>query len=180
MAIGAYKQIEELSELAIKNGIDVPRLRGYRLMSEEQPMTKEDYAELDHNVEIESAINFTACFCKGHFYPKEIYRYNAAQRKREHEWIDKEKDCINWDVIHGKTRRAFKLFIKQEKRKAMAQQALFDRYAGQKNILYIHARLGNLNWHPELESQPWFICKIDDAYDCTYCDIYARLNPELS
>lgn len=180
MDIGAYKQIEELSELAIKNGIDVPRLRGYRLMSKEQPMTKKDYVEFNHDVEIESVINFTTRYGKGHLYPKGICIYNNAQRKREFKWINKEKDCINWNVIHGKTRRDLKLFIKQTKRKAMAQQTLFNKYAGQKDILYIRARLGGWGWCPKMESQPWFICKIDDAYDCTYCDIYARLNPELS
>ena len=78
MDIGAYKQIEELSELAIKNGIDVPRLRGYRLMSKEQPMTKEDYEEFNHDVEIESAINFTTRYGLGHLYPKDIHVYNKA------------------------------------------------------------------------------------------------------
>lgn len=32
MDLGAYAQIEELEELAKLNGIQVPRLRGYRLM----------------------------------------------------------------------------------------------------------------------------------------------------
>ena len=38
MDLGAYVQIEELEKIAKKNGIEVPRLRGYRLMSEEQPV----------------------------------------------------------------------------------------------------------------------------------------------
>ena len=35
------------------------------------------------------------------------------------------------------------------------------------------------NWSyycEEVVSQPWFIEKVDDAFDSVYCDIYARIN----
>ena len=38
MDLGAYANIEDLDEIAKKNNIEVPRLRGYRLMSEETPV----------------------------------------------------------------------------------------------------------------------------------------------
>lgn len=38
MDLGAYGQIEGLSEIAQRNGIDCPRLRGYRLMKDEEPI----------------------------------------------------------------------------------------------------------------------------------------------
>ena len=39
MDLGAYTQIEELENIAKDNGIEVPRLRGYRLMKEESKIT---------------------------------------------------------------------------------------------------------------------------------------------
>ena len=37
MDLGAYVQIGDLESLMKANGIDIPRLRGLRLMSEEKP-----------------------------------------------------------------------------------------------------------------------------------------------
>ena len=42
MDLGAYVQIEDLDELARLNGIEIPRLRGYRLMSQCKPYTEEE------------------------------------------------------------------------------------------------------------------------------------------
>lgn len=36
MDLGAYAQIDNLSAIMDRNGIDVPRLRGLRLMSQEK------------------------------------------------------------------------------------------------------------------------------------------------
>lgn len=179
MDLWAYAQIGKLAELAKKNGIDVPRLRGYRLMANEKPLSEEERKEFNHGVEIQAANDFTACFDQGHFYPKgNFFTYDLGQIRRQKKWIDKQTDLIRWENIHGKVRRALKFYIKQEKRKAAKQQSTFDSFCGRKDVLYIHARLGGANWCPYLEKEPWFICKINDAYDSTYCDIYAKLNPE--
>ena len=59
------------------------------------------------------------------------------------------------------------------------QYTVFNRYAGKQGVLYIHARIGGYNWCPyggkDLAKQDWFIEKVDDAIDSTYCDIYARV-----
>ena len=58
---------------------------------------------------------------------------------------------------------------------------MFNKYVGRKDILYIHARIGGGNWsyyHHRVDKQPWFIEKVDDAFDSTYCDIYAKINAE--
>lgn len=121
MDLGAYLKIGSLEELAKKNGIEVQRLRGYRLMKAEEHLTEKDINEL-----IEDADG------------------------------DVSRDAI------------------------MAQYNVFNKYCGRKDVLYIHARLGGENWKyyggPELEKQPWFIEKVDDAFDSTYCDIYARIS----
>lgn len=36
MDLGAYVKIKDLSQIMINNGIEIPRLRGLRLMSEEK------------------------------------------------------------------------------------------------------------------------------------------------
>lgn len=99
MDLGAYSNIELLKELVDKNNIEVPRLRGYRLMKYENPI---DYKEM------------------------------------------------------------------------------FNKYCGRDDVLYIHARVGGANWNYYdcdnlVKSKDWFLDKIDDSYDCTYCDIYAKL-----
>ena len=38
MDLYAYCQIDALDSVAKKHGIDIPRLRGYRLMEDEEPM----------------------------------------------------------------------------------------------------------------------------------------------
>jgi hypothetical protein len=42
MDLGAYMNIEELDEIAKDNGIEIPRVRGYRLMINEKPLSKEE------------------------------------------------------------------------------------------------------------------------------------------
>ena len=49
MDLLAYGQIDELEKLAEANGIKVPRLRGYRLMSEERPVSKEELKTIEAN-----------------------------------------------------------------------------------------------------------------------------------
>ena len=109
MDLLAYSQIEDLKEIAKENGIECPRLRGYRLMSEESP-------------------------------------------------IDLQFETDN------------------EKK----QYKVFNKYVGRNDILYIHARIGGGNWpyyKDQVIDKPWFIEKVDDAYDSTYCDIYAKIKP---
>jgi len=68
--------------------------------------------------------------------------------------------------------------MKTSKREVEKNFAAFNKYCGRKDILYIHARIGGGNWPnycAEVETQPWFVEKVDDAFDSTYCDIYAKI-----
>lgn len=51
-----------------------------------------------------------------------------------------------------------------------------------KNVLYIHARLGTSNWSnttwEDFRKSSWFLDGCDDASDRSYCDIYAKIDPE--
>lgn len=120
MDLGAYMQIGKLEQIMKDNGIEVPRLRGLRLMSEESPLSEE-----------------------------EIH-----------------------DQIIDMARVAPSIVVRR-------QYEMFNKYCGRPDVLYIHARIGGPNWvtfgGPELAKQPWFIDAIDDAFDPTYCDIYAKI-----
>ena len=86
---------------------------------------------------------------------------------------------FRWDLLHGKRRKAVKYYLKKELRYEKHQLAVWNKYAGQKNVLYIHARLGTSNWSnttwEDFRKSSWFLDGCDDASDRSYCDIYAKI-----
>ena len=87
---------------------------------------------------------------------------------------------IRWDRIHGWKRKVLKTEIHNNIRKFERYVATWNKYCGCKGIIRIHARIGGGNWiyydGPELSRHIWFIEKVDDYFDSTYCDIYVRIN----
>ena len=160
MDLGAYVQIEDLKQLASINNIVVPRLRGYRLMSKENP------------VEIDSVITDMI---------HEIYKCEFFEKtdRIQKKYLDSDGE-LRWELLHGRRRKNMKFAVKKMKKAVLRQYETFNKYAGAPNVLYIHARLGGDNWNFYrgylLEKEPWFLEKVDDCFDGTYCDIYARLN----
>jgi len=75
MDLGAYAQIDSLEQILRQNNINVPRLRGLRLMSEEKPVSRED-------IEKEArAIGLECCesACQSNFrYNPYCYTLSAA------------------------------------------------------------------------------------------------------
>lgn len=173
MDLFAYAQIEDIDSIAKKNGIEVPRLRGYRLMSEEKTM---DLKEWTKDIDIMCAEYL--CTANSFWNPNsEWHEYSS--------WTDylKKYYCpdkkIRWDRIHGWKRRVLKTYIHNTKQKYIKQAETFNKYVGRNDVLYIHARIGGGNWPYYREcvlGKPWFIEKVDDAYDNTYCDIYAKID----
>lgn len=49
MDLGAYAQIDNLGQIMKDNGIDIPRLRGLRLMKDKEPGCQKFRDELDGN-----------------------------------------------------------------------------------------------------------------------------------
>ena len=147
MDLYAYNQIEKLEERAKANGIEIPRLRGYRLMSEMTPFTEE---------EIEERAREQYRLTKKLYTPTKHFRIVGYSNRRE---------------VKGRARHCAKLTRKQ--------LHTYNKYAGKENILMVHARIGGNNWKyyggPLIAMKPWFIEKVDDGADDTYCDIYVRL-----
>lgn len=190
MDLGAYVQIENLGKVAEVNGIYIPRLRGYRLMSEETEIDVEQ-AILDYNTEVEcceelvrqswkhsgclSFSNVTDAQC--HWYMVENPNYGVDGA--EDEW--RKYKSVRWDRLHGKHRRMLKFNIKTQNKRIRNQYNTFNKYVGRDDVMMIHARIGGYNWAyyggAELAQQPWFIEKVDSAYDSTYCDIYVKIDP---
>jgi len=187
MDLYAYSQIDELDELVKKNGIYVPRLRGYRLMKDEKPLTKEEWREIQHNIEIRVMV----MLCESEWGQNTYYCYSTrtiakcAKHIKNYECRSMSEDDegyrepeIRWDRLKGKKKRIFITRVKNELRDIKKQYAVWNKYCGRDDILYIHARIGGSNWdcyNTDVKDQPWFIEKVDDGWDSTYCDIYAKI-----
>lgn len=173
MDLFAYSQIKDLEEVAAENNISVPRLRGYRLMANEE---KVDWKTLKQDVEYVC----TEHMCSSVPFWKENSdwsRYSSSIQRIEEFYITKDKKP-RWDRIHGWKRKALKTMIHNYMRRVQQQYEMWNKYVGRSDILYIHSRIGGGNWpsyREEVVNQPWFIEKVDDWFDCTYCDIYARI-----
>lgn len=194
MDLYAYCQISELSEIAKLNGIEVPRLRGYRLMAAEERLSEEDIQEMifDHKMHLCdwaccSIPPFTPTSNVHEFSPRTsrirkkylLQRTVTETRHDGTEFLYREVHGFRWELLHGKNRNRLKLALKQGERKVRRQLETFNKYVGRDDVLYVHARIGGENWvyygGEDLEKQPWFIEKVDDYFDSTYCDIYARI-----
>lgn len=179
MDLWAYANIEELEALLSSNGIDVPRLRGLRLMSRETPITSKEIKEMVSNFSNSKAENV---ICRVSPRITEYSSRTAKLRERYLVYEDSEPVAIRWDLLHGKRRKEIKFAIRKMKKAIEKQYEVWNRYAGRPHILYIHARIGGNNWDyyggSELKKQPWFLEAVNDCYDDTYCDIYAYIRED--
>ena len=177
MDLGAYANIDNLEELVARNGISVPRLRGYRLMADEEPLTKEEIAEIELSMVRDTYEDGVRAFPRWDLHPR-VRVYSTWTDYLLDYYIDERGD-LRWDRIHGKHRKNMKFAVKKRKRRVRQQYDAWNKYAGQPGILYIHARIGGQNWNYYkgylLEREPWFLEKVDDCFDDTYCDIYAKI-----
>lgn len=182
MDLGAYANIDRLEKLVKANGIDVPRLRGYRLMKNETPV---NITELFNNIEVDCCDDLVE-YCWGEdcgFWWGDRDRKKKRYMTYHTDTLDDGRtiiiyDKVKWENIHGKHRRTLKFAVKKAKKARLAQFETFNKYCGRDDILYIHSRIGGGNWsyyYKEVVDQPWFIEKVDDSFDSTYCDIYAKL-----
>ena len=177
MDLGAYIQIDDLSKIAEQNGIKIPRLRGYRTMADQTIYSIEEINDI-----LEKAVQGMlrdSCFAIPKFSTKScMSEFSKRTYAIEKKYIDVSGN-FRWGFVHGKRRKNLKFAVKKKIKAVQNQYETWNKYAGRKDVLYIHARIGGKNWDyyggTELEKQPWFLEKIDDWYDSTYCDIYAKI-----
>ena len=131
MDLYAYVQIGYLEHIMKENGIDVPRLRGLRLMAEEEPLNKEQIQEqVDWLALYEAESLIRARFhvnCNAHEYSSHT-DWLADQYLIKDE--KGETVGVNWDVVHGEKRKKFKYVMKQAKKRALEQFGMFNKYCG--------------------------------------------------
>ena len=192
MDLGANAQIDKLQAIAEASGIDVPSLRGYRLMGEEAPLSDE---------EIEEIINDAVGTCWW------LFSSNSDPEWYEHTWDEfvkgyrpqnvppGQKYCYPEQDDQKKVRKkkihTTSIFQEVGMVEAMVkrQYMLWNRYAGRGDVLYIHSRMGGdarvhqtyegeyARWNGfDARDQPWYLDSCPDANDPTYCDIYARIS----
>lgn len=178
MDLYAYANIDYLDELAKKNGIKCPRLRGYRLMKDERPVdTNIKRFIKEHNIDYYSVEHL--CTSVPFWCPtsnESIFSYDTDLKVDY--YLDKKNEVVRWDRIHGWKRRVLKTYIHNRSMRYKRQYEMWNKYVGRDDILYIHARIGGGNWSyywKDVVNQPWFIEKVDDSFDRSYCDIYARI-----
>lgn len=198
MDLGAYEQIEKIEAIAKANGIEVPRLRGYRLMFEENHVSSDVIEKIASDFEFE-VLDRGVCSIP-RFYPNSYIsdfspvtmqmrkKYLIIENVTEldsdgEEYSYKRISGFRWNLVHGKRRKAMKFAVKKARKSVLKQYEAFNKYAGRNDVLYIHARIGGPNWSryngAELARKPWFLEKVDDYFDNTYCDIYAKIDPTI-
>lgn len=184
MDLGAYTQIENLDKIAKENGIEVPRLRGYRLMKNEEPF---DIKNIDKKKIALDCVKELCCsepfwnpnshFTTLDYWTDYLCDYFMTKGKDE-DGYEKHIE-VKWNKIHGWKRKVLKTYIHNEYMRYRRQWEVWNKYAGKDDILYIHARIGGNNWphyFNEVVGKPWFLEKVDDSFDSTYCDIYAKIS----
>jgi len=182
MDLYAFAQIDELDKLAKLNNIDVPRLRGYRLMKDEEKIDINKFLKEEKNW-IETWCVKDLCQSEPFWNPySDVHCFNSYTHYLCRLFIknyNKDDASVNWSIIHGKKRKVLKKMIHDYKSRAIKQFEVFNKYVGRNDVLFIHARIGGNNWryyHQDIYNKDWFIEKVDDYFDSSYCDIFAKLN----
>ena len=187
MDLGAYAQIDTLEKVMLDNNIKIPRLRGLRLMSEEEPILPEDYNEAYRDAEFDAVR--TAVESKWLYNPLwletsyktdyELEYYMDFAMRNGH--INHFKPLkIHWERLHGRKRKLVKYLAKKRKQRIKTQWDMWNKYCGRDDVLYIHARLGSGNWggydcDKLIKDKPWYLDHCEDNFDQTYVDIYAKI-----
>lgn len=188
MDLFAYTQINSLHDILDSTGVDVPRLRGLRLMLEEEPISDDDIAEAIHDEQMyvaERVIRSIPKWSTNSDTTRYGWETDRACRKYLVYGDDGRATAIRWELIHGQHRRNMKHAMKIAKRRVLDSFGTFNRYAGRDDILCVHARIGGRNWGyfnegGAVSGSDAFIEKVDDMFDDTYCDIYLRIDPKLA
>lgn len=188
MDLGAYMQIEDLDKILEENNIVIPRLRGLRLMKNEEVVTQEEINEIAKN----NGLYECDGLCRRNF----VLNAGWATFSAYTDWIAEkyleykigengnvyhtQPLAVKWDKIHGKKRKAFKYVLKKNRKRAEEQFRMWNKYCGKDDVLYIHCRLGAGNWSNYdcdeiIKNQPWFLDCVEDSFDCTYLDVYAKI-----
>lgn len=184
MDLYAYTQIEDLESILKDNNIEIARLRGIRLMRDEEMISQEEINKQVEEQKLENAVQWIEqrswdswCSWKTPSNHKAlIYGLVPNEYSEEHELV-RQVVGIRWNLLNRKIRNIIKLKNKKDEKQIRDNYNMFNSYVG-KNVLYVHARQGggNRHYYPIDTKHPMYLSDCDDAYDSTYCDIYYDLD----
>lgn len=190
MDIGAYARIDDLSAILASTGINISRLRGLRLMATEEKIPEDEIKEMTDSAEVDAVEDLVRA-CPPWSVSSSCHSYcdrTDRNLKRFLVYAKNERGyqrptAVRWSELHGKKRKKVKLLAKTQAKRIRKSMETFNKYAGRKDILYVHARIGGNNWvyfdGPQVAEHPAFIERVDDWFDSTYCDIYIKVDESL-
>ena len=198
MDLFAYCQIDRFDEIMKENNIKIPRFRGYRWMFEEDGISHE---EIEEAVECNKRYVYERCT---ESYPPfainpSFIGFSLGTNRLKNKYLIKDKYTvvgvdgsqiedertvgIRWDLIHGKKRKNLKYLLKKDEEATRTSLEIFNKYVGRKDVICVHARIGGDNWNYfggyKLKKEPWFLEKVDDYWNESYCDIYVKIDKEI-
>lgn len=176
MDLTAYSQIEDLKHFLQDNKINIPRLRGLRLMKDEEVVTEKEILDLIEIEKREYAINWLKQHCDWCWSSDKENKRHKAFIYGKNEIGEKDIIKIDFSKVHGKDRKHIKYHWKLIVRAFNAQYEVWNRYVG-KNVLYVHAKKGS---DSDIDkTHRMFLEIVDDAWDGNYCDIYYDLDSRV-
>lgn len=121
MDLFGYLQIDRLQDVADKNGISIPRVRGYRLMSEEKAVTKE---ELQEDIVDSLALVYEKAIFhfKGNYSDEGVNKLKKKLFIRDYAPITLSNGMtvsvgrtvdLRWNLLHGKNKKIMKYMVKK-------------------------------------------------------------------
>lgn len=179
MDLYAYLQIEDLVHYLEDNNIGIPRLRGLRLMKDDEMVDEKHISENIKEAKRDYLVNWLQqhsddCWCS--------WKADKKHKAFIYGMDEYGKKVVDYDFskVHGKDRKHIKYNWKQIEKRYNTGYGLFNKYVGQ-DVLYVHARIGGGNrdyyskeWE-KIKNHPLYLADCDDAFDSTYCDIYFKL-----
>lgn len=112
MDIGAYARIEDLSAILASTGINIPRLRGLRLMATEEKISEDEIKEMADSAEVDAVEDLvracppwsvgSSCHSYCNRTDKNLKRFLVYT---EDERGYKQPTAVRWNELHGKKRK---------------------------------------------------------------------------
>ena len=182
MTLEDYKKIDADAWVMAQNGIVIPRLRDFGLMVDKKIVTEEEINEEKKCAEYYAVESL--CFAVPFWTLSNTFCYCEKSTKRLSKYLikDESDNCIgiNYDNMTRKMRKILKMDIRRRHEAIDRTYNTFNKYVGRDDVLYIYARIGGNNWEYydgyRFVNRPWFLEKVDWAFDRTYCDIYAKVD----
>lgn len=155
----------------------IPRARAIEMMSDKEPLLSDSVSELKKQSELD--IYKRACISYPLFSPdSNVHEYSNKTDAVQKKFLNKNGE-LKWNLVHGKRRKRIKFAIKKANKKIDKFRELWNKYASKKDVACVMARIGGENWkEQDIENGPWFLEKVDDWFDETYCYIFCKMDEE--